>query len=229
MRLTKIVLTFLASVFSTTAFAGLITFGNYSLDEDTNIVTDTSRQIEWLQWDMTKGLSIEQALDEFGSAGWKLSSNVQMASLYSDFGLMSSSIEDKFILNTLDYNADDGDKTVYDQLIKLFGATEIAEGGEFGIGDDALRETLVLYGSDLDNDGLYRASIINSDFTRLYNSGLGKIRYQAGLVQDVYSTNFIRPSGGMGVALVRANSVNAPATIGLMTLVIVGLAFRRIK
>ncbi len=76
--------------------ATTITYNGYTLDEDTNIVTNDTTGVEWLQWDVTVGWSIANILAELADGnltidnvdygeGWTLTSTSTMAALYNDF------------------------------------------------------------------------------------------------------------------------------------------------
>mgnify|MGYP000309540620 CR=1 FL=1 len=148
MKFISLILATITTFTSTTTTAALITFGNYTLDEELNIVRDTARNIEWLQWDVTNGSSIDSALAIYEPFGWKLASNLQMANLFDDFGLNSTTDENDFSFTESPYSATDGDDTGYDHIIRLFGSTFYEEGGIFGEGDDAYIYTSALFGSD---------------------------------------------------------------------------------
>jgi|GEM_PF-2171731 len=67
----------------TTTLGQAALIGNYSLSG--NIVTDSANNLEWLRWDQTVGLSINDALA--ANSGWQLASLDQMINLFNDFEL----------------------------------------------------------------------------------------------------------------------------------------------
>ena len=72
--------TFIASCLLVTSMASqaaIISHYGYERDSASNIVTGGG--LEWLKWDVTKGLSINAALAAYSADGWMLASNSQMA------------------------------------------------------------------------------------------------------------------------------------------------------
>jgi hypothetical protein len=96
-------------LFSLQAFAGVITYAGYSLDESTNIVTGGG--LEWLQWDETKHLSVDSALAEYADDGWSLATSIDMGNMLESFGSFSS------------YEISSDTIASYDSFISLFGTT----------------------------------------------------------------------------------------------------------
>ena len=225
------------------ANAALITYNNYTLDEDTNIVSGGG--LEWLQWDVTVGMTINEALADIADgiinginygSGWQLASNVQMAALFNAFVLGAS--------QPWDENENTGQQAVnYDgpgiedvatdpelQMVALFGSTDpdnIATRGS----DDPLDFTGALFGNDLDGDDLYNYAVVMDDYAIKNVRAFQGTNY---LLLDGYAADFRRSSSGasaIGVALVRApqapTDVAEPSALALMALGLFGLVMRR--
>ncbi len=67
--------------------AAVITYGSYSLDTGTNIVTGDG--LEWLQWDDTIGESIDSiqsVLNIIEGGNWTIAPTLRDAELFYDFG-----------------------------------------------------------------------------------------------------------------------------------------------
>lgn len=214
----------LAIISSQTAFASLITHNGYTLDTNTQIVSNS--ETEWLQWSLTRGVSIEDALGTYAGQGWSLANNIQMVSLFDDFGWDASENENVASVNLADYT-DATDISAMDNFIELFGSTRYQEGPSYGTGIGALNYTIALFGSDLDLDGYYNNATIRSDYQKLLNQVFpttddGAILYTDSLTLD-WSNQFY------GVALVRAVSVPEPTTLSFFVLALFGLLFRHVK
>ena len=222
------------------ANASLINVNGYSLNTETNIVSDGT--LEWLQWDETKGLSIESALDKH--AGWSLASNDQMANLFNDFftGMTWASIETgmEYEFHSENYF---NDVAIYNSFLDLFGYRLIStdeDNAEYtqtytnsrrGIGS--------YYGSDEDGDGFYKAASVRDwSHSTKYLKDTGEMRNvytpaNASLKQDRYSPTDSYEN--FGVALVRTSSVadftevSEPTTALIFALGIFGMLARRFK
>jgi hypothetical protein len=212
------------------AEAALISHNNYSLNTDTNIVTNNGT--EWLQWDVTIGESMSSALGKYASEGWMLASNYQMAALFTDFGWGSSVQEDGNIITRGTFSAST-DESSMDKFIELFGSTRVEEPNprsrcrENGAGGLGCSTSASIYGSDLDNDGLYKSAYIYSDYVycrdECYN-----YEDTAHILHDYYA-NASYSNSGVGIALVRVVEVPAPSTVLIFALGLMGLAARRFK
>ena len=65
--------------------AGIITYGSYSYDTDTNVVVGDG--LEWLQWSITRGMGYG-ATSQIGSSyggGWEIATAGQIAGLINNF------------------------------------------------------------------------------------------------------------------------------------------------
>jgi hypothetical protein len=226
----RILTTMIAGVclaFSSLANSALITHKNYTLNTDTNIVTHTDGT-DWLQWDVTIGESINSALSKYASEGWMLASNAQMAGLFTDFGWGSSVHEDDIIATYGTYSAS-ADESDMDKFIELFGTTVF---NRFRNPEGILsqRSSYAIFGSDLDNDGLYRNALVGSDFYRCGRGGCGEYEDMAQIADDnVWGIDVDRilHYAAHGIALTRVVEVPSPSTILVFALGLMGLASRR--
>ena len=135
-----------------------------------------------------------------------------MANLFEDFGFKSTEDENVTATSRSPYSNSDGDTTVYDQFITLFGTTSFKKGGYLGFGDNALNKTSAFFGSDLDGDGIYNVAQVTSDWV----SQDQLLDYKATMIRnDTLSATF--KSQVSGIALTRQIKVNSPETFGLLT------------
>lgn len=202
------------------ANASLITFNGYTLDTDTDIVT--SKDLEWLQWDVTIGESIDSALLSDGQfngvrygAGWRLATNAEMPRLFDAFGFVSGPNEDNAYSTFLPY-VPDSDDTNFSRFISLFGITNEISGGRYGTGLNSVQSSYAFFGSDANGNGLFNLASVNDDFILDGNERV----YSAFTTFDGYGRDVATVSFKSGVALVRATSVNEPSNFALS---IVGL------
>jgi len=151
----KIVLALTAITLSIPAISATVSHNGYTLDTDTNIVTGGG--LQWLQWDETAGLSINQALA--ANPGMRLATDVEMAALFNafDFGGIFDTDENT---HQVFYTAYDGSSEgPHEDFIELFGNSENTTPGQ--IEPSVL--TTAYYGEDLDEDGLYNIGQVIGD------------------------------------------------------------------
>lgn len=208
---------------SSLASASLITHNDYTLDTETNTVTNEGT--EWVQWNVTAGMSINEALAAYANDGWTLASNVQMSNLYTDFGFEATTDENVYIGDYGNYTPFI-DASNHDLFLSLFSITWNISGGNRGEGVDALESTAAFYGSDADGDGFYNLASVMSDLT---TNGLESVE-KAHLTDDSILRDY-SAGNSMGVALVRttATSVPEPSSIAIFSLGLMGLRLRRRK
>jgi len=214
----QIIALLLACFLSGIANAGIISYKNYTHDESTNFVIGNS--LEWLQWDVTIGQSIDQALGgiatTYDGGGWRLASNVEMSSLFNtfDFGMTFTPAESITQSHTLAYDSIN-ELGPHNTFIDMFGDT-YAAGGYFLDNGDPFRDSRAYYGSDADDDNHYNIANVSDDYIERDFTKYGS---KAELVFDDWFPSS-RVYGRAGVALVR--EIPAPSTFYIFT---VGLLF----
>ena len=210
----KTILILLIGIASFYSNASLIAHGNYTLDTDTNIVS--TEGIEWLQWNETSGLSIDEALNSY--SGWSLASNEQMANLFNDFFPYQ-------VWNAGDNGGAYGlpyTDQITSQLnfINLFGYIEYIPLGQNGndFYTDEFYSIKASYGSD--NNGLYREAIVNDAFAGKFDMGGILESYGVGASSELTLAQISSNVGfyQRGVALVRTTPVPEPSSLLLMLL-----------
>ena len=214
-----IVIAVFLTLFLSSGNASIIEHNGYSLDTSTNIVSNGN--LEWLRWDKTAGLSIDDANSLYASSGWRLASNQDMSGLFSSFFSGKAWDDDENTGQGFRYPWDVAEDSAAINLIELFGSTLDAAGASWG-GDpnDMRNRTVVLFGSDLDADNLYNWLLIQDDFTEIDGS---YVDGDARLQEDSRSASYKEST--IGVALVRV--VPEPSVLLLMGLGLIGLSFTR--
>jgi len=218
----------LALTISNSTYASLIEINGYGLDTDTNIVT--MGNTEWLKWDQTVDLTVEQALE--ANVGWSLASHMQIEVLLND--MVGSEYfklgEDTDESYGLDYGQDDSPML---NIIQLFGYNSESRtryGNDWKEEyTDPYKYVGALFGSDKDMDDLNLVALHDEaayTITGSYNAS----RTFGGSITKT-SDRIARDSSYhvWGVALVRTTSVPEPSTLAIFALGVIGLASRRFK
>ncbi|WP_339806835.1 hypothetical protein [uncultured Marinobacter sp.] len=129
----RVFLSLIACVLAGNAYSGLITHNNYTLDTDTNIVTGGG--LEWLQWDETLGLSIDDVTDpnsQYAQAGWSVVSDQQMAALFNEWAFGPAGYvwgtDETVTQGVFEFGATLPEVLTY-QFTELFGATFTSSSG----------------------------------------------------------------------------------------------------
>ncbi len=221
---------------SVTAHATVISHFGYERDSASNIVTGGG--LEWLKWDVTKGMSINSALSTYKAQGWRLASNVEMAALFNKFQFgadVFTGVEGT--LQTTTYPWSPSEDSNYNLFYNLFGLTyentnvcTITRPTSCYVKEDNYVGVAALYGSDDNRDRMYKRANVYDDKTWRSNIQTDVIQAQAYLTNDYKPVNDASPS--VGVALVRTFDTNpvtvpTPGSIGLLALGLVALGYRR--
>lgn len=213
----------------------------YKLEEATKIVTDRSSGKEWLQWTETLGMSIHSALNAYQDDGWRLASQVEMATLYSRFfpSVAWDTDEDTY-QGTWGHYDDygmppyfylDGIDPAY-PFGELFGRIDFTElrGSGIYVDGEKLSDiegyyiTEAAYGTDEDGDGYYNWARARTEHTGIKPDGsLQTFAEWVALGRDnrvtAYNTRTVS-----GVALIRDTrphnvpEPNTPVLLAIATL-----------
>ncbi|WP_448550875.1 PEP-CTERM sorting domain-containing protein [Thalassotalea montiporae] len=209
------------SLVSLTSYAGLIS--DYSLDSDTNIVTDSGNNLEWLQWSETRRMSIDDALAAYASDGWQLASGAQMADLFNAFDLSYGEFDWQDGKSESYTSPADGSVESADDreliLVSLFGDTFNRGGWQY---------SGALFGDESNN--IFGWAAVYDDWyiptpdpiPSPYNPGSSSLFF------DNRPNSVVR--NGLGVALVRSTESTAvpePAPIVLVAFGLIALVCKR--
>jgi|TARA_R110002060_G_scaffold76755_1_gene87454 hypothetical protein len=216
---------YLAALFSFNSTASLITHYDYTLDTATKIVS--SKDIHWLRWDKTQGMSVNEALDS--NQGWAIANEQQMAGLYNVFfDYKIWTIGDNGGASGQDYT-----DSITDQLrfIELFGYTNYLPIGDYNgdIYTDAFYQTHALYKSETVEVGAYREAIVNDAFYGTFNMGGQLESYGVGASSEL---SLPQMDGDInypwtGIALVKVIAVPEPETVMLFVFSLM-ILYRRV-
>ena len=236
--LKKISLALCLLIIPMTSQATLISHFGYERDSSSNIVTGDG--LEWLMWDVTKGMSINQALASFEDDGWTLATNDNMATLFNTFQFGKSDWSygvlhhDEGIFTR--WSPDDGAHTYFLELFGITSQSSCMGPGGFRcyLPGESHRLASALYGTSYEGRVGYQIASVTHQGR--YRDNDGPIQYGDSAAalhfKECCSVNFY--ADHTGVALVRvndtiANPVPSPASIGLFTLGLFALTFRLIQ
>lgn len=210
--------------------AGVISYNGYSKVDNANIIQGDG--LQWLRWDVTRGMSIQAALAAYQHDGWQLASNQQMAGLFTAFQFGKTdwvAAADQTQIARSDWTLDEN--SINQLFISMFGQTANASCAQSGKTTYCYSDTDMfvmsgaLFGDDANNNGLYNISSIADDHSYFGFRGIEQTAHQAALWQDYYETSW--QHSFYGVALVRSpNSVPVPASVTLIGLALLALRLR---
>ena len=215
----KYVLFSLLFITFSSSHAAIIEYGSYKHDTDTDIVVGNG--LEWLQWDRTVGMSMNDViplLDTLEGGGWQIASNTQMASLFNNFnfGFIWDSNEqtDQIVSNGFGSGWKLGTEP-YFSFVSMFGDTYASDGTE---------GSYAFFGEDLNKDGwINQAYVEASPSNSCGNHYLDANARMSGELRKPASTHYC-----YGVALTRSLvSVPEPSIFALMLTGIFGLGIAR--
>lgn len=188
--------------------------------------------LDWLTWDETRNMSVEDALNTYQGDGWRLANFDEMLAFLNsfDFGRTFTKSDDEVNFFTPAYSTDDA----INQVINLIGDTACggrgcgpfdgASGGELWESTGAYFDEVLVNGSIRSARGIYlRDELFSVTFT--YWTGVARFTSPRSI--DTTNPNFgvalVRDSGS---AVLPVTSVPAPATLMLMVLGMAGLVIR---
>jgi hypothetical protein len=242
--LKKLILLSSLLVTSLSAQATVISHSGYERDSASNIVRGGG--LEWLKWDVTKGMSINSALTLYASEGWRLASNNEMASLFNVFKFgkneswISSGGTDEHVSPW-----SSGESSPHNFFLDLFGKTYHESCTTVGVtvfcyeNNDPRSYASAFFGNyDSRNiNKKYNLAVILDDsaFVRTDANDVVSKRYSDGvaqLIENYCNANCTSSLDHYSVALVRSGvpsgvAVPTPGPIGLLALGLLALGFRR--
>jgi hypothetical protein len=222
---------------SLTANATLIAHSGYARDSASNIVTGGG--LEWLKWDVTKGMSINSALATYTAHGWRLASNKEMAALFNTF-LFGPYVftDDNETPQSTSSPWSLSEATNYNKFIELFGTTSstplvcnAVQTTWCNAPTDLDVRSMAMFGTDANQNGRFQRAEVQDDYTYIYGDRLLYTPQSVALFQgESYTGGYT--SQNAGVALVRTFdtapvAVPTPGSIGLLALGLVALGHRR--
>ncbi|MCP5193150.1 MAG: VPLPA-CTERM sorting domain-containing protein [Pseudomonadales bacterium] len=179
--------------------------------------------MEWLQWDVTVGMSINAALAAYSPAGWRLAANTEMANLLNafDLGYTFGSDENTGYGGGTAITTEASPLTEHDvQFITLFGVTYVPPPTHPSANDLQI-SSWAGFGTDADNDGMYNVARVTDDFT-VYPNYYPYPGY-ATIQADAFGRSGDYWDNASGVALVRIPAVPLPAAAWLFGSALLGL------
>ena len=215
-----------AVTFSVSSAAQALTEYPSWYDGTFDSVTVEFGDLEWLRWDQTINMSINEALTTFESEGWRLATNEEMADLFNqkfpyleDQSYTKDGVTSWLPSGSVSFDTDDNtSEEIWDpsappgptSFIELFGFTHYGCSGGSGLLRDCDTRTSALFGDDPDNDGLYSIAYVNyyQHFSRYPNL----TEYSDTTVAirgDGFTADQIPGSWNAGVALVRDRNYSA--------------------
>lgn len=220
---------------SSASYGSVISHYGYSRDTQSASNVVTGGGLEWLMWDVTKGMSISSALDEYAKDGWVLATNLQMASLFNSFQFGKNdwnSIEGQTQFISLEW--DSREDSSYNAFFSLFGSTWHSDCGANGRDycyeiTDPFRNAMAFFGSDLNKDGYYNlVSLVDDSLYHYDDFSSNPVPHEAVIYEGLYPST--QSNDIVGVALVRMLTtvpapVPTPGTLGLLLLASSGLLF----
>jgi len=208
--------------------AAILTQGLYTHDTTTDIVSDGT--MEWLQWDVTVGMSVDSALVQYESDGWRLAGSDEMTALLSNFasgsGHLFDNTEDTSYTAQFDHVAPED--LFYNQFINMFGITYTNATDYFA--EDPYTYTMAYYGTDANGDEHYQRALVLDDHTLKFGENGRSTGAAMILSDDIYSVTDAYSRAG--VALVRGGAVletPLPAAVWLFGSALLGLGFAKRK
>ncbi|MBA55031.1 MAG: hypothetical protein CMK89_11305 [Pseudomonadales bacterium] len=184
--------------------------------------------MEWLRWDQTLNMSINEALTTYSSEGWRLATNSEMADLLNSFfevdpfGTLYSYTDTTTGTTSTDpqpFDAnensrqtswDPAEHPAFGDFVETFGMTDyFCDPWEFY---GCLANSGAIFGEDLDGDGLY--NVANIWYQAFDDNSYSQVemlddRYSADESPATIEISDFR-TYGVGVALVRDTVVSVP-------------------
>ncbi|MFN6971505.1 MAG: hypothetical protein ACK4NN_11605 [Rheinheimera sp.] len=216
--------------------AGIIEYNGYSRDESSNIVRGGG--LEWLKWDATAGLSIQDAIVKYEAQGWKLANNSQMTSLVNSFKFGKDSWinpENDGLWQTIYQPWTSEENSAHNHFSRIFGGFSLSRTCNEDLrvnctdSKDPHIFSAALFGEINNIENEYNHLMVIDDYTFFYgNSSTTYNQHYAEMVNDNWPIEWSYYM--FSVALVRAelpsNPIPAPGSVGIVILSVIWLAFR---
>lgn len=227
---------FVGLVLSSNVNAGIITYGSYSYDTDTNFVVGDG--LEWLKWSLTDSMSYSQAINyansEYGD-GWEIATSKQMSGLVQNFEFgFSWDPQNPLASSGSRSNSNDQSGPFY-SFVSMFGHTYRGSEGNL-YADWTLLGSRAIFGPIDTNTN--KANLLSVWSLRdISNVNCCDFRDTATVsLNEDYLSRFNYYRNSIGVALTRISTVPStslpvpePSTFAIFALGMVGLASRRFK
>lgn len=237
--LKKVLLASCLLVTAMTSQAALISYNGYQRDSTSNIVRADG--LEWLKWDQTKGMSVNQALEKYAEQGWMLADFNQANTLFNafKFGKTDWNYTGKNIDNQMVW--DQSEVSAHNDFIKLFGFTmsydtcnEQTIGMCFLENDPWLGTAAFFTGVNSSPRSVSVMQITDDATVRNTQLTFSTLNANAMIRQGDSMQSKTRGFRDNGVALVRvaaqpAAPVSAPVSLSLLALGLIALGLRRQK
>ena len=133
---------------SVSANASIIQYGEFTQAENSNYSTGLG--MDWIRWDVTRGLSIRSALSRYESDGWRMATAFEMSGLFNyfvgnyDWGVSESRTQQTYTGFTSELSPDTETDV---QFQTLFGYTYYAAPSDY-LDGDGLKKTEAFFGTD---------------------------------------------------------------------------------
>jgi hypothetical protein len=186
---------------STATLASEFTYNNFTLDSETNIVN--GQNLDWLQWDETVNLSLDDAMTIYSNQGWRVASRDEMSSLLNAFDFGFTFINSPTASQEIQAQLETGVASEHSQFIALFGDTNAAAGYDF-----ATAASASIFGNYNDPSGLHGITEVVHDYSGI-NQSLLVTQYGNIAASSLREEN-------IGIALVRASAVPVPGSALLL-------------
>jgi hypothetical protein len=159
----------------------------------------TIKDVDWLRWDITSGLTIDEALE--ANLGWRMATKVELDKLFFEvFGDLNYS-NDRVSVN---YSPSRSETELVADFVSEFEKSGAASYGAYAMTPSGR------YGASFGSPTTYP-----------------RLTYDAGC--DVSSCGPLAPYSSIGYAMVRSTEVPEPSTLLIFALGIIGLASRKFK
>ena len=208
---------------SIASHASLISHLGYERAAGSNYVTGGG--LEWLMWDVTKGMSINAARDKYALEGWTLASNRQMADLFNAFQFGKTDWvagESELQSETIPWDVEENSR--HNMFIDLFGYTAF-DGGPNYRPVDPLIFSMAFFGSDSNKNGRFQYASLYDDSIDISFDVI--IDHHARISDEYGTESWSLPYAGVALVRVVKNDVTLPGSISLLALGFIALGFRR--